>query len=364
MTYFTTMNLPAPEHSHFREKLAQYWGKPWHAMADFEDALKEFFDVPHVSTWSNCFTAIAMSLIHATRWREKNVAIAAMAYRRTADIVLWAGLTPVFVDNDPDTLAMDLNALRSLLEKQSIGCILFQHPMVHIADVQAVQTLAAEFDVPLIFDSVEATGGKYASTRIGRCGLAEAFSLHPSKVINAAEGGILTFGSSAAYGSFMQSMNELGLIDSCHGHQRMALEPVHAIMGLASLEIYAQVTTKHQSHYEQYEHELNQSKMLELIGYNSENEPNYKSILVRFKSTYASHRQALMAYLETQQIGARAYYAPLHHLAQYACAPHAHRMAQNYMILPIGHSVNEAAIEQICTRILCYEQQHVESSHA
>ena len=95
--------------------------------------------------------------------------------------------------------------------------------------------------------------------------------MHPSKVINAAEGGVLTFGSSEAYGSFMQSMNELGLIDIGQGHQRMALEPVHAIMGLASLEIYAQVTAKHQSHYQQYEQGLAQSKMLELVGYNSQN---------------------------------------------------------------------------------------------
>src|SRR5438093_1407835 len=124
MTYFTTMNLPAPTHGRFVEKLSQYWGKPKEAISDFEAALATFFDVPKATTWTNCFTAIALTLLHASRGRSKKVAISGLAYRRTADIVKWAGLQAVFVDNSPQGLSMDIGALRNVLRQQDIGCVL------------------------------------------------------------------------------------------------------------------------------------------------------------------------------------------------------------------------------------------------
>jgi dTDP-4-amino-4,6-dideoxyglucose len=356
MAYFTTMNLPAPSHAHFQQQLGPYWGRPEAAVADFEQALRRFFDVPEVSTWTNCFTAIALSLLHATRGRSRRVALAGLAYRRTADIVLWAGLQPVFVDNAAQLLSMDLEALRAVLRAGDIGAILFQHPMVHIADVQAVTDLAGEFGVPVVFDSVEATGGAYRGHRIGRFGLAEAFSLHPSKVINAAEGGVLTFGSSAARAAFDDSMVAMGVLCPTTGRQQLfRLEPVHAVMGLASLEIYDEVLALHQRQFERYAHCLAPSRSLELVHYDERCDPNYKSILVRIRSGRGDDRARLMAHLETLGIGARAYYAPLHGLTQGAELPVARALAEQYMMLPVGHSVTLNDIDWIGEQILAFE---------
>jgi len=356
MTYFTTMNLPAPTHAHFRDKLTQYGERPEAAVADFEHALRQFFDVPEVSTWSNCFTAIALSLMHATRGRGRRVAIAGLAYRRTADIVLWAGLTPVFVDNAPRTLAMDLDALRALLRGGDVGAVLFQHPMVQIADVDAVLRLGREFEVPVVFDSVEATGGSFDGHRIGRYGVAEAFSLHPSKVINAAEGGVLTFGSRSDRAAFDESMRALGVSCSRTGRQTLfCLEPLHAVMGLASLEIYDAVRKVHKLQFERYAQHLDASRRLDLVRYDERCAPNYKSILVRIRSGRSEERARLMAHLETLRIGARAYYAPLHALTRDAQLPQAQALAEQYMILPIGHSVTLEDIDFICASILACE---------
>jgi dTDP-4-amino-4,6-dideoxyglucose len=363
MAYFTTMNLPAPSHGHFQQKLGRYWERPEAAVADFEQALRRFFDVPEVSTWTNCFTAIALALLHATRGRSRRIAVAGLAYRRTADIVLWAGLQPVFVDNAPQTLSMDLDALRDLLRCEDIGAILFQHPMVHIADIQAATDLARDFGVPVVFDSVEATGGSYKGQRIGRFGLAEAFSLHPSKVINAAEGGVLTFGSEAARAAFDESMVALGVVCPNTGRQQLfRLEPVHAVMGLASLDIYDDVRALHKQQFERYAQCLAASQSLELVHYDERCEPNYKSILVRIRSQRGCDRARLMVHLEKLGIGARAYYAPLHGLTQDAALPQARALAECYMILPVGHSVTLGDIDWICANLQAFEAQ--EEIHA
>ena len=359
MAYFTTMNLPAPSHARFQETLGRYSERPEAAVEDFERALRRFFDVPEVSTWTNCFTAIALSLLHATRGRSRRVAVAGLAYRRTADIVLWAGLQPVFVDNAARTLSMDLAALRGLLACDDIGAILFQHPMVHIADVQAVTDLADDFGVPVVFDSVEATGGAYQGQRIGRFGLCEAFSLHPSKVINAAEGGVLTFGSKAARTAFDKSMAALGVVCPNTGRQQLfRLEPIHAVMGIASLDIYDEVRALHKQQFERYAQRLAASRTLELVTYDERCEPNYKSVLVRIRSEDRHcDRARLMAHLEGLGIGARAYYAPLHELTRDTPLPQARALAEGHMILPVGHSVALSDIDWICAEVLAFERQ-------
>jgi dTDP-4-amino-4,6-dideoxygalactose transaminase len=356
MTYFTTMNLPAPTHRHFLEKLDKYWGRPQDAIEDFRMALEAFFDIPKAITWTNCFTATALILMHASRGRSKKVAVSGLAYRRTADIVMWAGLEPVFVDNSLETLAMDLGALRETLRLQDIGCILMQHPMVNLADVDSFAALAEEFAVPLVFDSVEATGGYYRGERIGKFGFAEVFSLHPSKVINAAEGGVLTFGSTKSYATFRASMEALGIMCPETGRQLyFGLEPVHAVMGLASLEIYEDVTALHKKQYQYYEEHMRNLKSLELVKYDEKSAPNYKSVLVKFKTGAPEYRARMMEHLETFGIGARRYYSPLHSKTHAYDLPNARILAEHYMILPIGHSVTLPDIESICAKIREFE---------
>lgn len=365
MSYFTTMNLPAPSHERFQELLKHYWGQPNLAISDFEQALQNFFDVPAVKTFSNCFTAIALALLHSTQGRPKTVAIAGLAYRRTADIVLWAGLKPLFVDNSPVTLSMDPDGLRKVLTKNEVGCILFQHPMVHIADIDAYLSIADSYGVPVLFDSVEATGGYYQGKRIGRFGMAEAFSLHPSKVINAAEGGVLTFGQKSEVTAFQDTLAKIGVVcPQTHRNQLFGIEPVHAVMGLASLEIYETVRNTHKAQYLGYLSHLRNAKFLELIAYEDSGNPNYKSILVRIKSPYVSCRAELLAYLESFGIGARAYYAPLHDLTRGSELPNARLLAEQYLILPIGHSVTLENIDFICKTLAAFEADALELRHA
>ncbi len=358
MSYFTTMNLPAPAHGQFLDLLKQYGDRPDAAVLDFEAALRRFFDVPAVSTWSNCFTSIALALRHASAGRAPRVVVAGLAYRRTADIVLWAGLQPLFVDNSAHDLALDLSALRRTLSREPVGCILAQHPMVHLLDIEALSALADEFQVPVVFDSVEATGASYRGHRLGRFGVAEAFSLHPSKVINAAEGGVLTFGDEAQYRQFGKSMTDLGLWDATSGRPAMfQLEPLHAVMGLASLSIYNEVRDRHRSHFERYRDGLAGSRSLKLVQYDGETDPNYKSVLVQIVNPSTTFRSRLMSHLEARRIGARAYYAPLHPLTQSAELPAARALAEQYMILPIGHSVSLTDIDSICACIADFERQ-------
>lgn len=359
MRYFTTMNLPAPSHAQFYERLHQYTDKPEAAVHDFEVALKAFFEVEAVATFTNCFTALAIALLYAARGRARKVAIAGQAYRRTTDIVLWAGMQPVYIDNSPDTLCMSEESLIQTLNQMEIGCVLVQHPMVKICDITRFLEIGKHYGVPIVFDSVEATGARFNGKRIGRFGITEGFSLHPSKVINAAEGGVLTFGNKEEYHSFRQYLIEIGILCQSTGKYLIfGLEPLHAILGLASLEIYEESRAKFKEHYLRYQSNLRTSQMLELVLYESKCKPNYKTILAKIHDPERFSKAKLLAYLESLHIGVRAYYSPLHPLTENIPLPQAKKMANEYLFLPIGHSVNIEDIDFICDQITKFEAEN------
>jgi dTDP-4-amino-4,6-dideoxyglucose len=357
MTYYTTMNLPAPSYTDFAEKYNQYKNDPYNAISDFENALKRFFDVEAATTFSNCFTALSIALNYATRDKPKTVATQGMAYRRTTDIILWAGLNPVYVDNSSDSTCMSFKDLIKKLETVRVGCILVQHPMVKMCDVDQFLEIGEAYEIPVVFDSVEATGASYNERRIGGFGLAESFSLHPSKVINAAEGGVLTFGDIDEHRSFNRHLVEIGVLCPHTGRKQLfSIEPVHAIMGMASLEIYDKVCSVFKKQYLRYLSHLKNLKSLDLIEYDFSTNPNFKSILVRLKDNWINGRSKLLAHLESFNIGARAYYSPLHQLTDKELLPNARAMAERYIFLPIGHSVKLTDIDYICEIIAKHEK--------
>ena len=350
------MNLPAPSYESFISKYLNFKSSPEEAINHFENKIKEFFTVNHVCTFSNCFTSISLALKFATRNRSKKIAIAALSYRRTTDIVLWAGLKPIYIDNDKLTLAMCLNELEQYIQTKEIGCVLFQHPMVNVVNPNEIIELCNKYNVPVIFDSVEATGSEYRNKKIGSFGMIEAFSLHPSKIINGAEGGILTFKNENVYNDFCKYMKKIGVFSESFNFGSMyALEPLHAIMGIASLEIFDNVTQTHKTHYETYSLRLKKAKNLQIIEYDTNNKSNYKSILIKLKKEKGFERDGLINFLENFNIGARAYYSPLHPLTKNFSTPIAQKLSEKLLFLPIGHSVNKDIINFICEKILEYE---------
>lgn len=360
MPYLTTMNLPAPKYERFQEIYQQYAPNPAKAVADFESALIKFFNVQAVETFSNCFSAISMALLYAVRNGPKSVAIAGLAYRRTTDIVLWSGLRPIYVDNEIRTLGMCPKHLKMKLEVGKIGCVLLQHPMVNILDVDRYSLLCREFNVPLVIDSVEATGGNYKNKRVGGMGIAEGFSLHPSKVINGAEGGILTFGQKAECQAFRDYLRSIGLGRNSEGKCILGLEPLHAMMGLASLECYPVWRALFRAHYLTYRELLADSRFYRLVEYDTDADPNFKSVLVELLTfTDGLFRDHLINHLEQYDIGVRPYYAPIHPMANRETLPMAEALSKRFIFLPIGHGVSGEDIEFICEKMLtCAEGYH------
>jgi dTDP-4-amino-4,6-dideoxygalactose transaminase len=115
---------------------------------------------------------------------------------------LYCGAHVDFVDIDPETLNMSVDALeKKLVEAENIGKLPKILVPVHFAgqscDMKAIQLLANKYGFRIIEDASHAIGGKYYDEYIGSCRYSDitVFSFHPVKIITTGEGGLLTTNS-------------------------------------------------------------------------------------------------------------------------------------------------------------------------
>lgn len=114
----------------------------------------------------------------------------------SASSIARANARPVFVDIQPTTFNIDPARAQAKLESESgrrIRAILPVHLYGQCADMNALQSMANEFKIPIIEDAAQAIGATWDSHRAGSMGSAAAFSFYPSKNLSAyGDAGLVT----------------------------------------------------------------------------------------------------------------------------------------------------------------------------
>jgi dTDP-4-amino-4,6-dideoxygalactose transaminase len=110
----------------------------------------------------------------------------------TAEAIVLAGATPVFVDIDPQTYLMDVAQVEAKITPRT-KAILPVHLYGQTVDMDPLLRIAARHRLRVIEDACQAHGAKYKGYRAGSIGDAAAFSFYFSKNLGAyGEGGFIT----------------------------------------------------------------------------------------------------------------------------------------------------------------------------
>lgn len=219
-----------------REVILSGWLTQGPRVKQFEEAFASYVGSPHACAVSSCTTALHLALL-AVGARPGDVVITVShSFIATANSIRYCLAEPVFVDIDPRTynmapenlrnclheacevrdgqlyyrdvsrLAVGESPLRNVIDRGPsskrplrgrVAAIMPVHQMGMPCDLNAILSLAKEFNLPVIEDAACAIGSEINIAgeweRIGRPhGDIACFSFHPRKVIATGDGGMIT----------------------------------------------------------------------------------------------------------------------------------------------------------------------------
>lgn len=155
----------------------------------FEEEAASYLGVRHAVAVSSC-TAGLMLVMRALELSGDAI-VPSFTFAATAHAAQWNGLRPLWADVEPRSLTLSPDAVdRAIGVRTSV--IVATHIYGTPCRVRELQAIADRNGIRLIFDAAHAFGSSYQGTRVGGFGNAEVFSLSPTKVVVAAEGGVIT----------------------------------------------------------------------------------------------------------------------------------------------------------------------------
>jgi perosamine synthetase len=172
-----------------KEPLMSGWLTQGPKVAAFEKAFAERHQVKHAIATTSCTTALHLILTALGVGPGDEVIVPAFTWVSTANVVLYCGAKPVFVDVDRSTFNMDMSQVPGKITARTMA-IMPVHLFGLCSDMNALASAAP--GIPLIEDAACAAGSAYKGRPAGGLGLAGGFSFHPRKSITMGEGGMVT----------------------------------------------------------------------------------------------------------------------------------------------------------------------------
>src|SRR5205085_9377026 len=161
-------------------------GGPYHQQ--LEAMLCEHLGVENVALFTNGTIALITAL-QALRVTGE-VITTPYSFVATSHSLLWNGIKPVFVDIDLDTLNLDPARIEAAITPQTTA-IMPVHCYGHPCDVDAIQKIADNYNLKVIYDAAHAFGVQNENGSVLKYGDLSVLSFHATKVFNTFEGGAI-----------------------------------------------------------------------------------------------------------------------------------------------------------------------------
>jgi dTDP-4-amino-4,6-dideoxygalactose transaminase len=160
------------------------------SVGEFESRFASFIGVDHAVAFPNCRSALYYSLKALDFAPESEIIIPAFTFWIDPAVVVLAGLTPVFVDVELDSLNIDPAKIEEAITPKT-KAILSPHLNGLAMEMDSIMAIAKKHGLRVIEDSARACGGKYKGARVGSFDIG-AFSFGYGKSFYGFGGGMLT----------------------------------------------------------------------------------------------------------------------------------------------------------------------------
>jgi dTDP-4-amino-4,6-dideoxygalactose transaminase len=315
---------------------------------ELERKLAEYLEVENLLYVSN--GTIALQLAIKALELEGDVITTPFSYCATTTSLIWEKCNPIFADISPISLTSEREQIEKVISPDTKG-ILTTHVYGNCADLTDQEQLAADHQIPIIYDGAHAFGVQHKGKSIFNFGTISTCSFHATKIFHTIEGGamITRDGTLADKLRGIRSFGHKGDDYFAAGINGKNSE-FHAAMGLVNLKHFAEIKDHRKSASELYESNLPAN--IERICWNSVNSRNYSYFPVIFPSEEVLLK--VVKALNEKQIFPRRYFYPaLNELPYltYQAFPVAEDIAKRIVCLPLSAEISAEAILQICSII-------------
>ncbi|MDY0167059.1 MAG: DegT/DnrJ/EryC1/StrS family aminotransferase [Thermoguttaceae bacterium] len=161
-------------------------------VTELEKGIADYCRVEHAVGCASGSDALLLALMAFDIGPGDEVIVPSFTFFATASAVARLGAKPVFADIRADSFNLDPADVNRKLSPAT-RAILPVHLFGQCADMTSLETIANEWDLPIIEDAAQAIGAEFEGRRAGSMGQTGCFSFYPTKNLGGAgDGGMLT----------------------------------------------------------------------------------------------------------------------------------------------------------------------------
>ncbi len=191
MIPITRLSVGAEEAAAAAEAVSSGWLTQGPRVERFERAVAEYVGARHAIATNSCTTALHLALLAAGVKPGDDVICPSFTFIATANAIVHAGATPVFVDIDPRTYNIDPALIGPAVTARTSAIV----PVSQIglpADLQAIVAVARRHGISVVEDAAPSLGATIAGRPLGALSDLTCFSFDARKILTTGEGGMVT----------------------------------------------------------------------------------------------------------------------------------------------------------------------------
>ncbi len=340
-----------PKREDYDKLIDGIWERNWitnHGplVRQLETEISEYLDIEHISYVSS--GAMALQLMLRTLPEGGEIITTPFSYVATTSTIVWEGHTPVFADILPGKLTIDPEKV-SLAITENTRAILATHIYGNACEIEALEQLGREHNIPIFYDGAHCFGSKYKDKSLLSYGDMAVLSTHATKLYHTVNGGFV-ISKNPEQKSAIDRMRNFGH-KGINNFEGVGINgknsEFHAAMGLSILTDADSLVEERKIQSAYYYQNLKASNF-ELLTIKNEGETNGAYFPVICSS--AQKCKELIAHGVTANIEFRRYFNPalntLNYL-KYTPCPLAEDISERIVCLPLYHDLSQAEQDKV-----------------
>ena len=192
----------------------------------FEKSISRYVGAKYAVAVSSATAGLHIAHLALDHPLGAKVVTSPISFVASANSIIYAGQTPIFVDVEMDSGNLSAEKLAETLNSQNISTVVPVHFAGNPCDMEKIYELCKSQNISIIEDAAHALGSNYITgEKIGSCKYSDmtVFSFHPVKSITTGEGGVVTTNNPELYAKLLKLRS--------HGIQKNDLDPSNELLG-------------------------------------------------------------------------------------------------------------------------------------